>query len=187
MGRVNRVWQQTEEILAMFSRSVSGARNAYRAFIKEGLERPAPTNLEGGGLIRSHGGWGSVRTLRKGREKFLSNERILGGSEFVENMINEAEKLEQRRQEWIKRMSVQSLTKIVCDQMSIDPGALGGGGRSQNVSLAREALAYLWVIRMGLNGRELTRNVGMRPETVYSSARRGRKRSGRWERLLELV
>ena len=38
----------------------------------------------GGGLHRSMGGWRAVADLRRGREAYRSDERVLGSSAFVE-------------------------------------------------------------------------------------------------------
>ena len=43
------------------------------------------------------GGWESVAELRRGRESYRSDERILGSSEFVEAILREAEKRENRK------------------------------------------------------------------------------------------
>lgn len=40
--------------------------------------------LQGGGLVRSLGGWAAVRALRRGREAYLGDERVLGSPGFVE-------------------------------------------------------------------------------------------------------
>ncbi len=43
--------------------------------------------LIGGGLIRSAGGWQAMRSLRKLGRHLKGDERILGGSEFVESVL----------------------------------------------------------------------------------------------------
>jgi putative transposase len=48
-------------------------------------------NLMGGGLIRSIGGWFSVKALRRSGDRELSDDRILGSGEFVERIIKEAD------------------------------------------------------------------------------------------------
>ncbi len=46
-------------------------------------ERP---ELEGGAVLRSVGGWQAVQALRREREHFLAEERVLGNSTFVEHL-----------------------------------------------------------------------------------------------------
>jgi hypothetical protein len=42
-------------------------------------------------LIRSLGGWSAVKALRRAGDRELSDDRILGSGEFVEQIIKEAE------------------------------------------------------------------------------------------------
>ena len=83
LGRVARPWQATREILAQFGPTPSRARRAYRAFVAAGIPQGRRPELQGGGLIRSCGGWAAVAALRRGREAYLGNERILGSTAFV--------------------------------------------------------------------------------------------------------
>ena len=47
--------------------------------------------LVGNGLILSLGGWSAVKALRRAGDRELSDDRILGSGEFVEQVIKEAE------------------------------------------------------------------------------------------------
>jgi hypothetical protein len=44
-------------------------------------------------LLRSVGGWKGVKELRRSRQKVRADERILGGSEFVERGLRESEEV----------------------------------------------------------------------------------------------
>ena len=72
-------------------KSIGDAKRAYRKFVEGGVEQGRQSDLIGGGLIRSQGGWAAVRDmLRQGvREK--SDERILGSGEFMQQLIRESE------------------------------------------------------------------------------------------------
>jgi hypothetical protein len=83
LGRIPRPWQDTTTILAQFGRAAARARRAYRAFVAAGIPQGRRPELQGGGLLRSVGGWQAVAALRRGREAYLGDERILGSSEFV--------------------------------------------------------------------------------------------------------
>jgi hypothetical protein len=48
-------------------------------------------DLMSGGLYRSMGGWRAVADLRRGSEAYRSDERVLGSSEFVEALLEEAD------------------------------------------------------------------------------------------------
>jgi putative transposase len=46
----------------------------------------------GGGLIRSLGGWDAVKTMRlNGQDRIKSDQRILGDSDFVSEVLSERE------------------------------------------------------------------------------------------------
>ena len=62
-GRVPRPWQVTSEVLARFARDRRRARAAYYAFVAAGVAQGRRTDLQGGGLIRSVGGWQAVQEL----------------------------------------------------------------------------------------------------------------------------
>lgn len=78
-----RPWQDTRTILAQFD-STRWARASYRAFIAAGTVQGRRPELQGGGLVRSLGGWQAVTALRRGREAYGGDERILGSTVFVE-------------------------------------------------------------------------------------------------------
>ncbi|MBK8575831.1 MAG: transposase [Elusimicrobia bacterium] len=187
VGKVNRPWQCTGEVLARFSGLTGQARSGYIRFVEEGLKRPAPKHLEGGGLVRSQGGWSNLIALRRGRESFLADERILGGSGFVEGLLKEAEREAQVRGNLLRRWDVKKLIKAVCENVGVDEGQLVGGGKVPPVPRAREGISYLWVKKMGRSGGELSRSTGMKPVTVYESAVRGEKNAKTWDEILHTL
>lgn len=80
-------WQDTEHVLALFGRRIPAARRAYLAYVEDGLQQGRRKDLVGGGLIRSLGGWSEVN--RMGRDHVMSDERILGESDFVDSILAE--------------------------------------------------------------------------------------------------
>ncbi len=76
-------------MLAQFGPTRRRARQAYRAFVAGGRRLGRRPDLQGGGLVRSLGGWDAVRELRRGREAYLGDERILGSADFVEAVRRE--------------------------------------------------------------------------------------------------
>lgn len=86
MGTCCIDWQHTEIVLGRFGTRRRAARKPYRAFIcvhacAESVE------LSGGGLIRSYGGWEAVKKIRCEHETKIGEERILGDSDFVQQVI----------------------------------------------------------------------------------------------------
>ena len=178
-------WQATGAVLRQFAPTLRKARARYQAFVAEGVAAGRRPELMGGGLVRSLGGWAAVQTLRRGREGYVADERVLGASEFVEGLLSELERAEAQRQRIVRKApDLRMLVVKVAEASRVTPEALLGGGRRPEVSGARDGLAYLWVEVLGRSGRQLARELGIRPESVYKGARRGHKEQNRWREVL---
>ncbi len=178
-GTVARPWQDTRTILGQFGRTFPRARRAYRVFVAAGLPQGRRPELQGGGLRRSLGGWAAVAALRRGREAYASDERILGSPDFVDQLRQEVAPARPA-----PRLALPTLVTCVCQHVGIAPTALQGGGRTPAISRARAGIAYLWVVRLGQPGRPLAPVLGLHPAVVYQAARRGATQARGWERLL---
>jgi len=182
LGRVSRPWQDSATILAQFGPRARRARTGYEAFVQEGIARGRRPELQGGGLRRSYGGWQGVAALRRGREAYASDERILGRSAFVEQCRRV---VAAGAPPPPPRLALAALVPRVCRAVGIGAAALTGGGRRPAVSQARAGIAYLWTVRLGHPGRPLAPVLGVHPAVVYQAARRGAEAAARWDRLLE--
>ena len=121
----------------------------------------------GGGLVRSMGGWKAVSEIRRGREAYSADERVLGSSRFVEGLLKEAEEIALR-----PKVDLATLGRRIARHMGLTWEALSGRGRSREQSRARSVLAYVWVKHLGGSGRELSRALGVSPQAVSLAARR---------------
>ena len=91
MGRRNRPWQDVDYVLSYFGETPGRAKKAYYSYVEAGLEQGRRKELTGGGLIRSLGGWSEVRKHGlKGQDHIKSDERILGESDFVDDILSQA-------------------------------------------------------------------------------------------------
>jgi putative transposase len=181
LGRTPRPWQATATILAQFGRTVGRARAAYRAFVAAGLPQGHRPELQGGGLLRSLGGWQAVAALRRGREAYLGDERILGRPEFVARVQRS---LQPAAPGPAARLPLEALVARVCRHVGVAPAALAGGGRTARLTRAREGIAYGWIDLLGRPGRPLAPALGIRPQNVYQAAARGRDAGPEWRRVL---
>jgi putative transposase len=179
-------WQETATVLAHFGKSGSKARAAYRAFVAAGIPQGRRQDLQGGGLIRSLGGWQAVAALRQGREAYAADERVLGSSDFVEHLRQAAEALDTRQHPLQSRdPELPALLDRVAAAAQIAPTALAGAGRFRAVTRARDGLAYLWEDVLGRSGHILAQALGIHPVSVYRAARRGRAHRTLWDRLVQ--
>ncbi len=181
LGTVPRPWQETQMILAEFGPGRRRAVQAYRAFIGAGVAHGRRPELQGGGLLRSLGGWQAVTALRRGREAYLGDERVLGSSAFVAEV---RQRLTDRTAPHASRLALGTLVTRVCRHVGLPPTHLAAGTRRPAASRARAGIAYLWIEGLGHPGRPLAARLGVRPQAVYQAAARGRAAAGEWDRLL---
>ena len=88
LGRKENDWQDRDYILGWFGEKEKTARQAYRRYVEEGLPLGQRPDLVGGGLIRSQGGWSNVISMRRQEDREMSDERILGSGDFVEQLMD---------------------------------------------------------------------------------------------------
>jgi REP-associated tyrosine transposase len=181
MGLVQRAWQDTTTILAQFGPSAPRAKKAYRTFVSAGLPRGRRPEFQGGGLRRSLGGWTVVAALRRGREAFVSDERVLGSSEFVEELREAVERAVPTTE---SRVLLPDLVTRVCRATSIPPEALHQGNRRAEVARAREGIAYLAIEVYGYSGASLIHHLGVGAPSIHKAAQRGRAERKRWDEVL---
>ena len=180
LGTVPRPWQATSRVLDRFGQRVSWARAAYRKFVSEGVVAGRRPEFAGGGLIRSAGGWTAVKKLREGRERFSSDERVLGGSAFVDRILREVDRTRARPETVSPAPDLGTLKEIVCTACGLTPMAIRTRRQTRVIAEARAGLAYLWVEFFGQSARALAADLGFRHESVYKAAKRGRTKRDRW-------
>jgi len=86
MGKRKNPWQDTDSVLRLFGKSKYAARKKYRDFVEKGIGQGRNPEMTGGGLLRSIGGWGVLKSMRR----IKRDERILGDSDFVEKVLSQA-------------------------------------------------------------------------------------------------
>jgi REP element-mobilizing transposase RayT len=171
LGVFPRRWQATEAILSEFGRSVRRARIAYRAFVAAGLPQGARAAFQGGGLVRSAGGWAEVQALRQQGTPARADARILGGGEFVERLLSEVEvRTRQSLRLTRPRPSLEELIRRVCAHAGIPETDLRAGRRTRPVSQARHLLSQLAVRHLGYPGAGLARVLGVTTSAVNRAA-----------------
>jgi putative transposase len=184
MDGIDRLWQAVPEVLEQFGPRREAARRRYRQFVAAGIPQGRKPELQGGGLVRSLGGWSAVQELRRGRESYTSDERILGGSDFVAALLNE---IEGQRRPIRSAPALDEIIDRVCEATGLRPEALRGTGRTATACRSREGVAYIWVEALGQSGRILALALGVRPPSIYRAAQRGREARPRWERILASI
>jgi len=173
LGRVNRPWQAVDEILGHFGTKVGPARSQYRAFVAGGVRQGRRPELQGGGLKRSAGGWEGLRALRRGRERWAFDERILGSGAFVEQ-LRDAATLPRPR----PAQALQALPRLiarVAQAFGLPPAALTSGTRARPVVQARAAVSAVAVPLFGLPATRVAAALGITQMPVLRGIARGRE------------
>ena len=188
MGQVERPWQDTDYILGYFGKERKDARRAYLSFVSKGVGKGRKPELTGGGLVRSVGGWAALKELRKEGLRIKGDERILGGGEFVEEVLRRAEEdFETRTRAARKGITVAALTERIALHFGVDRDDLRSGTKMRHVVEARSALCYLAIRKLGKTAVELARELNISPSAVSKSVTRGQAlgREENWDDILQ--
>ena len=176
MGHQVNAWQDVNTVLKLFGKRTSSARKGYRDFVEEGISLGKRPELTGGGLIRSMGGWCTVKATRRVREHVKGDERILGDSDFVESVLLEQnERLERRYAIQSQGYDFQAVIRRVGDIFSLDPEMVLSAGK-QPVRVEARSVACYWAVReLGITTVEVSRRLGITQSAVTKAVYRGEK------------
>jgi len=164
MGTTSRPWQDTAAVLSRFGSRFRRARRDYRKFVEEGLARGRRPELQGGGLIRSAGGWDAVETLRRGREAWSADERILGGTEFVLQVAQAAGRVESPLKPSPGLLS--ALIERAAGEYDVSTVECCGGSRRRQVVSARRAISFLATELLGFPVATVARALNISAQAV---------------------
>jgi len=167
LGTVPRPWQATGELLAQFGPTRARARRAYRAFVAAGIPQGRRPAFQGGGLLRSAGGWAAVRALRQHRTPTVADARILGRGAFVEHLLREAaahEKATLRLGRPV--LGLAPLVQRVAAHTGVPAADLRAGLRTRALVHARRLLCQAAVKHLGHSGAAVARYLGVTTSSV---------------------
>jgi len=176
LGKRKNLWQDVNYILALFGKRVGVARKRYEEYLEEGVGLGKRPDLIGGGLIRSMGGWSEVKRMRIGKVRFKGDERILGDSEFVMEVLKESEESFERKYEL--RTQGYDIERVACRVASlfeIAPEDIYSPGKYKDRVKARSVLCYWAVRELGETEIGLSRKLGITQSAVSVAVKRGEK------------
>ena len=180
IGKRNRGFQTTGEILERFGRSRKEAVKRYWEYLEAGKDMGKREDLSGGGLRRSAGGWAGVRDLRKSKEYWRGDERILGEGDFVNAVLKKSEEEMVRKQRYkTLGITLERLVEKVCALESVEKKDLLRKGKANRISRAKELLAYWGNKELGISGREIGKYLGITRPAISRLIRNGEARAGK--------
>jgi len=177
MGKKKRQWQDVAYVLGFFGKSIGEARKGYESYLRDGIALGRRPELTGGGLIRSLGGWDAVKKMRlTGQDRIKSDQRILGESDFVSDVLSESEGQFSRKYK-LKGLGYdfEKVVERVSMVFQVEKEYLTGRGRQKERVQARDLLCYWTVVELGMPMVDVARKFDMTPAAVSYAVQRGEK------------
>lgn len=174
IGKIKHAWQERDYTLSWFGQKEGVAKRVYLTYIKEGMSQGKRPDLVGGGLVRSLGGWSAVVSLRSNKQQELTDERILGSGNFVEEILKEAD--ERFKSQMLAKKQRDTMQKIIedkCRKEKINSKELRLGGRRRVVSRVRADLAHTLMNELGIPSAEIARQLGVSTSAIVKLLQRG--------------
>jgi REP-associated tyrosine transposase len=161
LGKIKRPWQDTNYVLDFFGKGYSSQKN-YLKFVEMGLEQGNRHELVGGGPVRSLGGWSEVLSLRRRGETKVGDQRILGDSHFVQEVVSESNALTQKALRFKgRKFELSELVSRVILRHDISLEELQSGSVRRAAVESRRVVAWLAVKVFGYSGAEVARYLGV--------------------------
>jgi len=174
LGRGNNDWQDAEYLLGLFGDDETSARRRYGAFVRKGINQGKRPDLIGGGLVRSHGGWSAVKALRRSGSYQKGDERILGESDFVEEVLSQAEEhFEKSYRMQTEGYDLEKLIERVAEIMEMDSEKVLTSGKGRRKAQARGMLCYWATEYLGMSQTELAQLLNLTQPAISQAVRRG--------------
>ncbi|WP_035497722.1 transposase [Citrifermentans bremense] len=169
-------WMATEQVLRRFSDGEKAAIRAYEKFISDGAALGKRDDLTGGGLLRSAGGWREVVSAREAGVFLKSDERILGDSDFVENVLHLAEEEMERKFKYINQgVDLERVADIVAVVLGTSKEDFETHGNQPKKVQARSLFCYWAVRELGATTTFLGHRLGMTQPAISVAVSRGEK------------
>jgi REP element-mobilizing transposase RayT len=175
LGSRKNDWQDVDYVLRLFGDEEGSARERYSEFVRAGIEQGRRSDLTGGGLLRSQGGWSGVKALRRSGEYHKGDERILGDSNFVDEVLSQAEEhLEERYRLQAEGFDLDKLMERVCNLVGTSPEGIMERGKERLKVDGRSILCYWATDRLGISQKDLAKRLRLTQPAVSQAVRRGK-------------
>jgi putative transposase len=176
LGNINNSWQEIDRILGLFHDKRHLARRHYRNFVHKGIAQGKRSDLIGGGLVRSVGGWSALKSVRQENKYQKGDERILGDGDFVEQTLKAAnEAMERKYMLQAQGIDLDKIANRVANLLEIDTAEVWATGRYRHIVQARSLFCYWAVRELGTSMTFLSKKLNISIPAVGKSVVRGEK------------
>ena len=176
MGKQKRDFQDVDYVLRLFGDKVAEARRRYREYVRKRIELGHQPELVGGGLLRSSGGWGVLKAMSKARIHLKGDERILGESDFVkEVLLEQKEQFERCYSFKAQGYDIDRVVEKVAEVFEIKPEKIWQPGNQPLRVKARSLVCYWAVRELGMSGTSVGKLLGIGQPAVSRALARGEK------------
>jgi putative transposase len=151
-----------DTVLPLFSKGRKAARQQYRQFIIDGMEHPLTLELSRGGKRISQAVDPDLR------DDDLFDDRVLGGGDFVERVLELAGDTEGGEQR-----TLADIIEQVANYFGVASAGLRKPGKERTLSRAKAVICYVAIREQGLKGTEVSSMLGFTPGAVSHAAKRG--------------
>ena len=126
--------------------------------------------------MRSAGGWGVVKMMRKLNVHLKGDERILGGSDFVESVLARAgEDLDLKYRFRARGYDWKLVVEKAASKFGLDAEDVCEPGKQPTRVKARSVAAY-WAVRyLQMSGTEVGKRLGIGQSAVSRAVKRGQQ------------
>ncbi len=167
LGKVAYEWQNRKDVLEYFGKTERDAKREYRKYVKSGIDEGRRPDLVGGGLIRSLGGWSQVKSSRALGEKEMSDARILGSGNFVEQLLKETDEVTKQYLPAYERIKeAKEYIATQCKKEKINIKELQSGSRRAHIVQIRVKIAQHLVEELGISMAEAGRQLGVSTSAI---------------------
>ena len=176
MGNISNEFQNIDYLLGLFGDNRRKSRRSYRQFIEKGVGSGRRSDLTGGGLVRSAGGWAEIKALRRAGIKVRGDTRILGDSDFVERVLADEDRLLQEKYDLQKTgFDFQAVIERVADIVKIDPQQVMAPGKQPWRVQARDLTCFWSYKKLGMTTVDIARRLSMTQSAVTKASYRGER------------
>jgi REP element-mobilizing transposase RayT len=175
-GKFRSGFQDIKTVLSRFGKTRREARKRHKKFVAKGLLAGKRSELTGGGLIRSSGGWQALKEFRRMGVHFKSDERVLGDSKFVDTVLKAAgERLDRKYRLQAEGCHFEDVVSKVCEVVGLTPHEVISWSKQRRRSMARSVLAYWSVRELGLTAGAVAEKLGLSPSAASRCVQRGER------------